>query len=70
MNADKWVHPTKFTGEYPDWAGFTFEDWDATNKVYHPGDDYNFGGGDDDCGQDACSVAAGIVIHTPVSPGC
>ena len=65
MNADKWVHPTKFTGEYPDgWAGYTFCDWDPNNKVYHPGDDYNFGaGGDSDLGQDAVATAAGIVFH-------
>lgn len=69
MNADKWVHPTKFTGDYPSgWAGFTFCDWDATNKVYHPGDDYNFGeGGDSDLGQDAVATSAGIVFHKSLS---
>lgn len=64
-NADKWVHPTKFTGEWPDgFAGWTWLDWDAKANAYHPGDDYNFGGGDEDCGQEVASASAGIVWHT------
>ena len=64
MNADKWMHPTKYTGEYPDgWAGYTFCDWDPNNKVYHPGEDYNFGSSDADLGQDAVATASAIVFH-------
>lgn len=64
MNTDKWFHPTKFTGDWPNWSGFTFLDWDQSNNVYHPGEDYNFGYGDQDLGQDVNLVANGIVIHT------
>jgi len=64
QNTEKWVHPTKFTGDWPDWNGFTFLDWHKNNNVYHPGDDYNFGYGDQDLGQDVVSTASGVVIHT------
>jgi len=63
-NADKWVQPTKFTGDWPNWAGFAFLDWHKELNVYHPGDDYNFGYGDQDLGQDVNCVSNGIVIHT------
>lgn len=62
-NADKWVHPTKFTGEYPNWNGYTWLDWTKQN-AFHPGDDYNFGYGNNDLGQDVVSTAAGVVFHT------
>ena len=68
MNADKWVHPTRFTGEYPDgWNGYTFLDWDPNNKVYHPGEDYNLGYGDDDLGQEVVATASGMVFHKSLS---
>lgn len=67
-NAEKWQHPTRFTGLYPDgWAGFTWLDWDNTNKVYHPGEDYNWSdgtGGNADLGQRVEAVANGICIYT------
>lgn len=63
QNAERWVHPTKFTGDYPDWNGFTFLDWHKKNNVYHPGDDYNFGYGNQDLGQDVVSTASGTIIH-------
>ncbi len=66
-NADKWVHPTRFTGNWPDWNGYTWLDWAANQNAFHPGDDYNFGSGDDDCGQDVKACANGIVIHTSKS---
>lgn len=66
-NADKWVHPTRFTGNWPDWNGYTWLDWSKENGAYHPGDDYNFGSGDDDCGQEVKACANGIVIHTSKS---
>lgn len=66
-NADTWIQPTAFTGNYPDWSGFTFLDWDASNKVFHPGDDYNFGYGDQDLGQPVKASANGIVVHTSKS---
>ena len=67
-NADKWVQPTKFTGEYPSgWGGFTFLDWHQSNNVYHPGDDYNFGYGEQDLGQDVVATSAGQVLHTSKS---
>lgn len=66
-NADKWIQPTAFTGNYPDWAGFTFLDWDVNNNVFHPGDDYNFGFGDQDFGQAVKSTANGIVVYTSKS---
>ena len=69
MNADKWVHPTRFSGEYPDgWAGYTFLQWDPNNKVYHPGDDYNWGvAGDNDLGQEAVATASATVFHVSTS---
>lgn len=67
-NADNWVQPTRFVGEYPNWAGYTFGDWDSNFKVYHPGEDYNFGlAGWDDFGQDVVACAKGIVIHNSKS---
>lgn len=71
-NADQLTHPTRFTGQYPNgWAGFTFSDWDNTNKVYHPGDDYNWNGdkkgGDADLGQRVEAMGNGIVVHTSKS---
>lgn len=67
-NADKWSHPTRFTGDYPDgFNGFTFLDWDVNSKVFHPGDDYNFGGGWDDFTQDIGAIANGEVVHTSQS---
>jgi len=62
--ANKFVHPTKFTGEYPDWNGFTFLDWDVNSKAFHPADDYNFGSGAQDLGQDVVATASGKVAHT------
>lgn len=63
-NASSFIQPTRFTGEYPTaWAGYTFLDYDQTSDAYHPGEDYNFGGGNDDLGQDVSNVAAGIVVH-------
>lgn len=64
-NADVWVHPTVYTGEYPHgFNGFTYLDWDSNSKVYHPGDDYNFGGGDDDLGKPVVASSSGVVVHT------
>jgi len=64
MNADKWIHPTKFTGNWPDWAGYAWLDWSKEAQCYHPGEDYNKGSGDDDCGQTVNTCAQGIVFHT------
>lgn len=64
QNAKKWVHPTKFTGEWPNWNGYTFLDWNKDAKVYHPGEDYNLGFGNDDLGQDTVATSAGVVVHT------
>lgn len=64
QNADRWIHPTKFTGNWPDWNGLTFLDWHKENNVYHPGDDYNLGWGDQDLGQDVVATASGVVVHT------
>jgi len=63
-NADKWVQPTDFTGNYPDWNGYAWLDWSPEAKCYHPGDDYNFGSGSDDLGQAVVATAAGKVFHT------
>ncbi len=63
-SAGVFVHPTKFTGEWPDWNGFTFLDWHKSNNVFHPAEDYNLGYGDQDLGQDVVTTASGIVIHT------
>jgi len=62
--ADKWTHPTIFTGNWPNWNGWTWLDWVAKDNCYHPGDDYNKGSGDDDYGQDVKAMANGIVFHT------
>ena len=64
---DKFTHPTKFTGEWPNWNGYTWLGWSAENKTHHPGEDYNFGYGSDDLGQDVGSTADGIVLHTSKS---
>ena len=63
-NANQWVQPTKFTGEYPNgWPGYTFLDFDSNYGSYHPGEDYNFGaGGDSDLGQDVVATASGVVV--------
>lgn len=62
-NANQWVQPTKFTGEYPNgWAGYTFLDYDDNYKTYHPGEDYNFGAGNQDLGQDVVASSSGIVV--------
>lgn len=68
-NADKWIQPTRFTGEYPDgWAGYTFLDYDKNYNVYHPGEDYNFGlTGFDDLGQAVVASASGIVVFASKS---
>lgn len=66
-NADKWVHPTKFTGDYPSWNGYTWLQWAKESKSYHPGDDYNFGSGSDDLGQDVVSASDGVVFHVSKS---
>ncbi len=65
--ADKWLHPTRFTGDYPNWAGYTWLDWSKEAGCPHPGDDYNFGYGDEDLGQDAVACANGIVFHASQS---
>jgi len=39
--ADKFVHPTIYTGEWPNWNGYAWLDWVASSNCYHPGDDYN-----------------------------
>jgi len=64
-HADRWVHPTKFTGEYPQgWNGYTFLDWSKEGQAFHPADDYNFGYGNDDLGQDVYATADGEIVHT------
>lgn len=61
---DKYTHPTQFTGTYPDWAGFTWLDWDAPSNSFHPGDDYNKGPyGDSDLGQPVYAVYKWRVVH-------
>lgn len=65
--ADKFVHPTAFTGAYPNWAGYAWLDWSKEAGCYHPGDDYNFGSGDQDCGQDVGIIANGTIFHTSKS---
>jgi uncharacterized protein YeeX (DUF496 family) len=63
--ANKWVQPTRYSGDYPNWAGYTFLDFHKSNNVYHPGDDYNWGvAGDDDLGQDVKACTYGVCIHT------
>ena len=66
-NAEKFAHPTRFTGNWPDWNGYTWLDWAAQQNAYHPGEDYNFGSGDQDCGQAVKACANGIVVHTSES---
>lgn len=66
-NAEKFVHPTRFTGNWPNWNGYTWLDWSPEAKSRHPGDDYNFGNGADDLGQDVSSIANGVVYHTSKS---
>ena len=64
-NTDRWVHPTKFTGEYPHgWNGYVFLDWSKEGQAYHPADDYNFGYGNEDLGQEVYAAAKGEVVHT------
>jgi len=65
--AEKWVQPTAYTGNWPDWAGYTWLDYHKANNVYHPADDYNLGWGDQDLGQNVASVSAGKVIYTSKS---
>ncbi len=65
--ADKWVHPTMFTGDWPNWNGFTFLQWHTKNNVWHSGDDYNLGYGNQDLGQSVKCCASGIVIHASKS---
>lgn len=61
----KLIQPTKYTGVYPyGWAGFTWLDRDAAANAFHPGDDYNWGYGDQDYDQPVYSIAAGKVVHT------
>ncbi len=64
-NANTWVQPTRFSGEYPNgFAGYTFLDYDQNYNTYHPGEDYNFGvGGFDDLGQDVVATSSGVVIY-------
>lgn len=60
----KLVQPTKFDGIYPNWAGFTFLDWDASSGSFHPGEDYNFGAGDQDLGQPVLAFLDGKVVYS------
>src|SRR3990167_7561440 len=63
-NANTWVQPTRFSGEYPNgFAGYTFLDYDANYNTYHPGEDYNWGAGNADLGQDVVASSSGIVIY-------
>lgn len=63
-NANTWVQPTRFSGEYPNgFAGYTFLDFDQNYNTYHPGEDYNWGGGNDDLGQDVVATSSGVVIY-------
>lgn len=64
-NANTWVHPTRFTGEYPQgFAGYTFLDYDKNYNTYHPGEDYNFGiDGFADLGQSVVASSSGVVIY-------
>ena len=62
--AEKWIHPTRFTGEYPHkFAGYTWLDWSKEAGCYHPADDYNYLSGDSDCGQDCLLVGNGLIVH-------
>ncbi len=53
------IHPMKFTGAYPDFAGYTFLDW--TGDTYHPGVDYNYGAGDTDMGFDLFAITEATI---------
>lgn len=66
-NANTWVQPTRFTGDYPTgFSGYTFLDYDPSFGAYHPGEDYNWSehqGGNEDLGQDVKAAGSGIVVH-------
>lgn len=67
-NAQRWVHPTRYSGEYPDWSGYTFLDYDSNFKTYHPGEDYNWGvEGNSDLGQAVVATAKGTIVHVSKS---
>jgi septal ring factor EnvC (AmiA/AmiB activator) len=64
QNADKFVQPTRYTGDYPTgFNGYTWLDWSPEASAYHPGDDYNYGSGSDDLGQDVLATANGLCIY-------
>lgn len=63
----RFVQPTAFDGQYPNWAGFTFGNFDAGSNAFHPGDDYNLGAGNADLGDPIFAVADGRVVYTQKS---
>ena len=70
MKATKFTHPTRFDKHqtYPEsWHGYTWLDWSEEGVCWHPADDYNWGSGDDDLGQDVFATASGKVVHTSKS---
>lgn len=62
----KFVHPTEFSGKYPDgWAGFTWLDFDSQANSFHPGDDYNWGmTGDADLGKPVYTITDGVCVYS------
>jgi|694.fasta_scaffold02962_8 murein DD-endopeptidase MepM/ murein hydrolase activator NlpD len=62
MTNKKWIHPIKFTGNYPNkWAGYTFLQWSKHSWNWHEGVDYNFGYGSNDLGLPVVAVSDGVI---------
>lgn len=67
--ADQFTFPIAFTGSYPNnWAGYVFLQWTSQN-AFHPGIDWNWGGGEDDYGKPVQCVANGEVVHQSTQTG-
>lgn len=67
--ADAFSFPCEFTGVYPHgFAGYTFLQWTKQN-AYHPGIDWNWGGGSDDAGKPVQAIANGTCVHTSEQDG-
>lgn len=62
---EKLAQPTRYSGIYPQgWGGYTFLDYDPNSNAYHPGEDYNYGGGDADLGQPVLATLPGKVVYS------
>lgn len=67
--ADQFSFPCQFTGIYPtDWVGYIFLQWTSQN-AFHPGIDWNWGGGEDDYGKPVQLIANGLCIHQSKQDG-